>query len=209
MPSTAPLMPFLRPLGLPRPSTVRHFLCFSTSPQCLASSAQQQKPQRREDRNLLASRTASATYPPRHVPSLPRPKISKASRRAAHPPKERQYPTRQHPYATPTPHRLRPEPVTPLPEKQSAPNLAYFVNRTRSNELPVYTDSKRGGNLKLTLVRKVDGEVETLRNDLRRMLGKRVGLEDERVVVNGVTRQVVIKGHYKPEVEKFLRERRF
>ncbi|KAK3054822.1 54S ribosomal protein img2, mitochondrial [Extremus antarcticus] len=209
MPSAAPLMPFLRPLGLPRPSTVRQFLSFSTSAHSFAAPLQKPRPRRSEDTNLRASRTASATYPSRNLPSLPRPKISKASRRSAHPPKERSYPTRQHPYAVPTPLRLRAEPFTPLPEEQSAPNLAYFVSRTRSNELPVYHDVKRGGNLKLTLVRKVDGKVEALRDELRTTLGTSVGLDQDRVVVNGVTRQVVIKGHYKMEVERFLRERRF
>lgn len=61
----------------------------------------------------------------------------------------------------------------------------------------------------MTLVRKVDGKVEALRDELRTMLGTSVGLDQDRVVVNGVTRQVVIKGHYKMEVERFLRERRF
>ncbi len=73
----------------------------------------------------------------------------------------------------------------------------------------MYHDVKRGGNLKLTLVRKVDGKVEALRDELRTTLGTSVGLDQDRVVVNGVTRQVVIKGHYKMEVERFLRERRF
>lgn len=61
----------------------------------------------------------------------------------------------------------------------------------------------------MTLVRKVDGKVEALRDELRTTLGTSVGLDQDRVVVNGVTRQVVIKGHYKMEVERFLRERRF
>ena len=102
-----------------------------------------------------------------------------------------------------------PGPVTPLPEEQSAPNLPYFVSRTASNELPVYSDFKRGGNLKLTLVRKVSGEVGVLRDALREVLKASVGLDKDRVVVNERTRQVVIKGEYKPLVLRFLRERRF
>ena len=69
----------------------------------------------------------------------------------------------------------------------------------------MYTDFKRGGNLKLTLVRKVAGDVEALRDQLRDGLG----LLKERCVVNGVTRQVVIKGHMKPDVVNFLRQRKF
>lgn len=38
MASSAPLMPFLRPMGLPRPQTVQRFLRFSTSAPCQAQS---------------------------------------------------------------------------------------------------------------------------------------------------------------------------
>jgi large subunit ribosomal protein L49 len=102
-----------------------------------------------------------------------------------------------------------PEPVAQLPKEQSAPNLPYFVSRTESNELPVYSDFKRGGNLKLTLVRKISGEVGVLRDALRETLKLSVGLDKDRVVVNERTRQVVIKGQYKDQVVRFLRERRF
>jgi large subunit ribosomal protein L49 len=105
-----------------------------------------------------------------------------------------------------------PEPVTPLPEAESAPNLPYFVTRTQNNELPVYSDYKRGGNLKLTLVRKVSGDPSALRDALRRELRDMMGGESvarERVVVNERTRQVVIKGLVRDQVVRFLRERRF
>jgi large subunit ribosomal protein L49 len=217
-------MPFLRPLALPRSATVRQFLRFSTARRCAAETASvkqhaegitSRSPRKfrrccilicvREDRNLIASRSASGTYPPHSSSSLPRPKISRASRRTAHPPKQRQYPTRHFPYVQLSPNKLIPEPIQHLPEDQSAPNLEYFVTRTKSNELPVYTDTKRGGNLKLTTVRKIDGNPEVLRDALR----ERPGLEGKRVVVNEVTKHVVIKGHVKPEVIDFLRERRF
>lgn len=98
-----------------------------------------------------------------------------------------------------------PEPVEFLPEHQCAPNLPYYVSRTKSNELPIYHDWKRGGNLKLTTIRKIDGRPETLRDDLMGLLR----LQREDAVVNGITGHVVLKGHHKVEVEKFLRARRF
>ena len=227
MASQTPILPFLRPLSLPRPSTVRHFLSFSTSSICRAATARQQPREGQDtnrstlqsqftdyspDRNLIASRTASPTYPPSSMKSLPRPKESRASRRTAHPRPKRPYPTRQPTHTPVVPQKLIPEPVVPLSAEQCAPNLPYFVTRTRSNELPVYTDFKRGGNLKLTLVRKVSGDAERLRDQLRHELkGKlgKPGSEKERCVVNSITGQVVIKGHVKTEVTKFLRERMF
>ena len=226
MASPTPLMPFLRPLGLPRPSTLRHFTCFTTSPTCRAAHTKQLKQERKNspsmhshqpahkstispnasvDANLVASRTASPSYPPPSMKSMPRPKESRASRRTSHPPKERHYPTRQPTHTPPTPVKLIPEPVEPLPPAQCAPNLPYFITRTPSNELPVYTLRKRGGNMKLTRVKKIDGDAEALRDQLRETLG----LEEKMCVVNGLTRHVMLKGHHKPAVDRFLRERMF
>lgn len=153
----------------------------------------------------MASRTASATYPPPSMKSLPRPKESRASRRTAHPRKDRHYPTRQPTHRQITSPKLIPDPVTPLPAAQCAPNLPYYVTRTPSNELPIYTLRKRGGNMLLTRVKKVDGSVEALRDELRTVLG----LEEKQVVINPLTRHVMLKGHRRPEVERFLRERMF
>lgn len=57
----------------------------------------------------------------------------------------------------------------------------------------------------LTRVKKIDGSVEALRDELKTALG----LDAKEVVVNGLTRHVMLKGHRRPEVEKFLRERMF
>ncbi len=157
------------------------------------------------DPNLRASRTASASYPPKSLKSLPRPKESRASRRTNYPRAERAYPTR-HPTHSPTPYpKLIPEPVSHLPSEQCAPNLAYFVTRTPSKELPVYQLTKRGGNMKLTRIRKIDGRPETLRDALRVELN----LGEKEAVFNAVTRQVVLKGFWKKEVDLFLRRRMF
>lgn len=59
--------------------------------------------------------------------------------------------------------------------------------------------------MKLTRVKKIDGNVEALRDELRAGLG----LDGKEVVVNPLTRQVMVKGHRRTEVEKFLRERMF
>jgi large subunit ribosomal protein L49 len=137
--------------------------------------------------------------------SLPRPKESRASHRTAHPRAERHYPTRHPTHSSVASPKLIPEPVEPLPPQQCAPNLPYFVSRSRNNELPVYTLRKRGGNLKLTRIKNIDGKPETLRDELRETLR----LEKEEASVNPITRHVMLKGHHKPAVERFLRERRF
>ncbi|KAK8221915.1 54S ribosomal protein img2, mitochondrial [Zalaria obscura] len=194
-----PVLSFLRPLGPPRPAAVRYFL------RGLSQSA---KPQAEAgvDRNLIASQTASPSYPPPNIKQLPRPKESRASHRTSQPTKIRDYPDRrpspQHPSTTiPT----STSPSAPLPESECAPNLPYFVTRTPSNQLPIYLLRKRGGNLKQTRVKKIDGNIESLRDDLQQELG----LLSKDCVVNSLTRHVVLKGHFKPQIQKFLTERKF
>ncbi|EME40148.1 hypothetical protein DOTSEDRAFT_28054 [Dothistroma septosporum NZE10] len=200
MAASTPIMPFLRPLSLPRPQTVRQFLRFSTATPCREAAQQQQ-----EDRNLAASRHAPEAYPPPSMKSRPRPKESKASRRTSYPQKERHYPTRQPSHHQPELPKLIPQPVQLLAPEKCAPNLPYFVTRSANNELPIYTLRKRGGNLKMTRVKKVDGDRMKLRDALRIALG--VGEKD--CVINSVTGHIMIKGHHKPVIEKFLRARKF
>lgn len=96
--------------------------------------------------------------------------------------------------------------MEPLEDHLCAPNLSYFVNRTSSNELPIYKLWKnQGGSLLLTHVKKIDGSVETLRNDLV----KELKLKSEDVTINPVTRHILIKGHIKHLVQQFLWRRKF
>lgn len=137
--------------------------------------------------------------------SKARPKESKASRRTSHPRKERPYPTRHLSHQQPEKLKLIPDPVESLPAEQCAPNLPYFVTRSANNELPIYTLRKSGGNLKMTRVKKIDGNKVVLRDELREMLG----VQEKDAIVNSVTGHIMIKGHYKPQIEKFLRQRMF
>lgn len=68
--------------------------------------------------------------------------------------------------------------------------LPYHVHRTPSQQLPVYHLAKGGGgNLHLTKIRKIDGDIKALRNDLQQALG----LKDEHIAVNQLTRHIMIK----------------
>jgi large subunit ribosomal protein L49 len=67
----------------------------------------------------------------------------------------------------------------------------------------VYIDFKRGGNLKITMVRRVDGNLQQLADELKTILDKK---EDE-VVVNRPARRVSVKGHHRKEIIAFLTKR--
>ena len=87
---------------------------------------------------------------------------------------------------------------------QSAlPPPTYHIERSRSKNLPIYTDYKRGGNLYLTTVRRITGNSTALRDELRAFLKKRA----EDITINTVTGHIVIKGHHTALVADFLRAR--
>ncbi|KFX88615.1 hypothetical protein V490_07513 [Pseudogymnoascus sp. VKM F-3557] len=85
----------------------------------------------------------------------------------------------------------------------SSQSLEYRVSRTPSAQLPIYLLAKRGGNLKQTRVKKIEGNIAQLREDLKVALGIE---EDREIQVNHLTRHIIVKGHRKPEVAKFLEE---
>jgi len=94
--------------------------------------------------------------------------------------------------------------VQSLPAK-SPPPLAYHVHRTASQQLPIYHLAKRGGNLHQTRIRKIEGDVELLRNEIRTALG----LDEGVVVINRLTGHIIIKGWYRDRIKKFLEDRQF
>ncbi|KAI9723731.1 MAG: hypothetical protein M1812_001031 [Candelaria pacifica] len=81
----------------------------------------------------------------------------------------------------------------------------YIVHRTPSGQLPIYLAAKRGGNLHQTRIRKIEGNVVELRNQLQQALH----ILPKDIAVNQLTRHILIKGWRKPEVKLFLEDRCF
>ncbi|KAI0543441.1 mitochondrial large subunit ribosomal protein-domain-containing protein [Xylaria curta] len=101
-----------------------------------------------------------------------------------------------------TPDATASEPATiPTPAKPNAPRqLPYFVSRNNLNNLSVYHKKKRGGNLKITLLKNTEGDLQALKQDIKDALQ----LPDGDVSINSVTRHIVIRGHKHDEVVNFL-----
>ncbi|KAH6872618.1 hypothetical protein J4E91_001000 [Alternaria rosae] len=95
------------------------------------------------------------------------------------------------------------KPKTPRAPKLSLPPPKYAVSRSANKNLPIYTDYKRGGNLHLTTVRKITGDISALRDELRVFLNKK----NEDVKINSVTQHVIVKGHHPAEIATFLKAR--
>lgn len=71
-----------------------------------------------------------------------------------------------------------------------AAQLTYRVNRTPSQQLPIYLLAKRGGNLKQTRLRKIEGDIGKLKQDLQKALGI---AEDKEIQINQLTKHIIIK----------------
>ncbi|KAH9993882.1 mitochondrial large subunit ribosomal protein-domain-containing protein [Xylariaceae sp. FL0662B] len=85
-------------------------------------------------------------------------------------------------------------------EPQKVTQLPYFVGRNNLENYGVYQKRKRGGNLKLTVLKKAEGDLQALKQDIRDTLQ----LRDSDVSLNSVTNHIVIRGHKRDEVINFL-----
>lgn len=68
-------------------------------------------------------------------------------------------------------------------ETETANPAPYLVSRTPSQNLPIYQDGKRGGNLKVTHLKKVAGDAQALKRDLAAALS----LRPDQIRLNPVT----------------------
>lgn len=80
--------------------------------------------------------------------------------------------------------------ASPSSTTSSPEQLPYRVNRTPSKNLPIYLLAKRGGNLKQTRLRKIEGDLAKLKEDLQQALKIE---EDKEIQINQLTRHIIIK----------------
>ncbi|KAI9659244.1 MAG: hypothetical protein M1829_006584 [Trizodia sp. TS-e1964] len=146
-----------------------------------------------------SSRVTKLSSQPGAVPS-PKTALERENRGG---PKAQKHDPTWHP---PTDTEHTSSPATPLeltPIIQ--PTEPYFVHRSTSKNLPIYLDYKRGGNRLETRLRKLEGNLGVLREQLIKSLK----LPPEDVAINQLTKHIIIKGHKKDQLKKFLIDRHF
>ncbi len=111
--------------------------------------------------------------------------------------------------------RLLPlELVPPVPERSEYPSgfvpvrakpgeHPYFVRRTVNHMLPVYTKYTRKTNILVTFIRRADGNLFALRDDLDQFLMKRYNLEFISQVAE-VYGKVTYRGYFEEDFKDFL-----
>ncbi|KAK4141022.1 mitochondrial large subunit ribosomal protein-domain-containing protein [Dichotomopilus funicola] len=101
------------------------------------------------------------------------------------------------PAPTPTPNS--PGPTGPTK------NYPFRVTRTNSQALAVYQRAQAGGNKKLTLIKKIEGD----RRALVAALAEGLGVDPGDFIMNNVTGHVVLKGHRREDVIAWLTKEGF
>jgi large subunit ribosomal protein L49 len=79
--------------------------------------------------------------------------------------------------------------ATTTPTAKTNRRLPYLVSRTPSKNLPIYQDCKRGGNFKVTHLKKVAGNAQLLKLGLAAELS----LKPDQIRVNPVTGHIEIR----------------
>lgn len=80
----------------------------------------------------------------------------------------------------------------------------YFVRRSVTGNLPVYTDFKAGGNKMVTEIRKIDGDIIQLRNDMQLDL-PHIPKDSWKVVMQ--SKKIVVKGDFVRDLKRVLQKK--
>ncbi|XP_028839584.1 large ribosomal subunit protein mL49 [Denticeps clupeoides] len=100
-----------------------------------------------------------------------------------------------------------PSPSGWTPPSEVPPDLPYMIRRSRMHNVPVYADIKHG-NLKTTLLRKVEGDIWALEKDVKEYLQQLTGKELP-TQVNEVAMNIRIKGQFAEELKEWLLKKGF
>lgn len=72
-----------------------------------------------------------------------------------------------------------------LPKPETLPNLPFVVERTGTAGLPIYTDYKHGRTKVVTILRKCKGDINELKSEMEKVVGRPVTMRPGKLVVDG------------------------
>ncbi|XP_062456813.1 large ribosomal subunit protein mL49 [Rhea pennata] len=107
----------------------------------------------------------------------------------------------------PPEHPSYPTPSGWSPPRDPPPALPYFVRRSRMHNVPVYRQLTKG-NRKMTVIRKIEGDIWALEGELKAFLAPLAGRQPL-TQVNELTGTLRIKGHFDGEVRAWLLQKGF
>lgn len=72
------------------------------------------------------------------------------------------------------------------PQPKELPSLPFMIDRTEIGmSLPVYTEYRGGGTKVLTILRKIRGDVDALRGEVEKVVGKKVDVRLGKIEIDG------------------------
>lgn len=116
--------------------------------------------------------------------------------------------------------RLLPEPAIPkvtpketypsgwIPPNDEAKNLPYFISRTKNHVLPIYLSLSNRGARKIALIKKIDGDIWMLNDEIKSYLKNKYNKYIE-TRVHEFTHQIEVKGDYVNDLIKWAHSKGF
>ncbi|XP_015680825.1 39S ribosomal protein L49, mitochondrial [Protobothrops mucrosquamatus] len=108
----------------------------------------------------------------------------------------------------PPKHDQYPTPSGWRPPQDLPPDLSYFVRRSRMHNVPVYKDTSYRGSRKMTIIRKIEGDIWALENDVKGFLTELSG-QTPATQVNENTCSIRVKGYFEQELKTWLMDKGF
>nr|XP_002126528.1 39S ribosomal protein L49, mitochondrial-like [Ciona intestinalis] len=102
----------------------------------------------------------------------------------------------------PPTHGSYPTPSGWVAPSEKAPDLPYFISRTKFHVLPI-VEKEKPRDQPVTVVFYIDGDIWALEKELKELIRPYVEF-DPATRVHEVTRSITLKGHHAEVIEKFL-----
>jgi translation initiation factor 1 (eIF-1/SUI1) len=86
-----------------------------------------------------------------------------------------------------------PENYNPLEPLGNTEHLPFFIERSKSGNLPVYREYRHGRSKKMTVIRKIVGDVEELMAELKKICSNEdVEAKVGKIIIRGLHKRVVL-----------------
>uniref|UniRef100_A0A1B6MUQ5 Large ribosomal subunit protein mL49 n=1 Tax=Graphocephala atropunctata TaxID=36148 RepID=A0A1B6MUQ5_9HEMI len=95
------------------------------------------------------------------------------------------------------------------PQKADPEKIAYFVERTKNHMLPVYLHTADRGRQKHTKIRRIEGDIWRLSEELVRYIKPQMGFSSVGVKVEELRRTITLRGDFVDYSKTFLVDKGF
>ncbi|XP_047997507.1 probable 39S ribosomal protein L49, mitochondrial [Leguminivora glycinivorella] len=95
-----------------------------------------------------------------------------------------------------------------VPPKEEALELPYFISRTKNHVLPIYLGETFKGGRKITMIKKIDGDIWQMNDEIKELLEEKMKRYVE-TRVHELGRFIEVKGDYVNELRDWAHSKGF